>query len=160
MTAMTEPADFTLARDAFGRLVLTQADGTLHAGVLPVRAFPLTSPGEGLSLVGEGGHEVAWVASFDALPAAARALIEQELAVREFAPEIRQLMSVSTFSTPSVWRVETDRGETEFTLSGEEDIRRLSRTRLLILSASGVQFRVPDLTALDRASRRLLERFL
>jgi len=57
--------------------------------------------------------------------------------VREFAPEITRIVSVSGFATPSVWQIETDRGRTELTLKAEEDIRRLAgRTRLLIASAS------------------------
>ena len=70
-------------------------------------------------------------------------------------------MSVSSFSTPSVWQIETDRGDTQLTLKAEEDIRRLAgRTRLLIASGEGVQYRIADTEALDRTSRRLLERFL
>ncbi|MCB1975052.1 MAG: DUF1854 domain-containing protein, partial [Burkholderiaceae bacterium] len=38
--------------------------------------------------------------------------------------------------------------------------RLRGRTALLIASASGVQYAIADSTALDRASRRLLERFL
>ena len=46
-------------------------------------------------------------------------------------------------------------------LKAEEDIRRLGgRTRLLIAGGDGLQFRVKDTTALDKHSRRLLERFL
>jgi hypothetical protein len=46
-------------------------------------------------------------------------------------------------------------------LKVEEDIRRLpQRGRLLITSGHGIVFLVPDLTALDRHSKRLLERFL
>ena len=46
-------------------------------------------------------------------------------------------------------------------LKAEEDIRRLGgRTRLLIAGGDGMQFRVKDTTALDRHSRKLLERFL
>ena len=49
--------DFQLERDAFGRLVLIDAQGERHAGVVPVRAFPLTAPSAGLSLVGSDGRE-------------------------------------------------------------------------------------------------------
>ena len=45
-------------------------------------------------------------------------------------------------------------------LKGEEDIRRLPGGRLLISSGQGLQFGVRDIAALDRGSRRLLERFL
>jgi hypothetical protein len=149
-----------LHRNAFGRLVLTAADGTEHDGVVPVRAFPLAAPDEGLSLVSADGRELAWLDRLDALPAPQRALVEAELAQREFTPEIRRLISVSTFSTPSTWQVETDRGPTSFVLKGEEDIRRIDRQMLLIADSQGLQFMVRDLPAMDRQSKRLLERFL
>lgn len=151
---------FTLERDARGRLVLTTADGTRHEGVLPVRAFPLTAADEGLSLVGADGHELAWIERPAALPAAQRTLLDEELAQREFVPVIERIRSVSTFSTPSTWEVATDRGDTRFVLKGEEDIRRLGRGALLIADSHGIQFLVPDLMALDKRSKRLLERFL
>jgi len=148
-------------RDAHGRLALTLPDGTVHTGVLPVRAFPLAAPEEGISLVGADGHELLWLDRLDDLPAPARALVQEELAAREFVPTIQKILSVSSFSTPSTWEVETDRGTTTLVLKAEEDIRRLrSRTALLIASASGVQYAIADSTTLDRASRRLLERFL
>lgn len=150
-----------LHRNAHGRLVLTQPDGTEHAGVLPVRAFPIAAPGEGLSLVGSDGHELLWIERLADVPASARTLIEEELAVREFVPTIEKIIAVSGFSTPSTWTVQTDRGATQLVLKAEEDIRRLSgRTRLLITGSDGLQYKVPDTLALDRHSRRLLERFL
>ena len=151
---------FELERDAFGRLVLTDAQGERHVGVTPVRAFPLSAPGDGLSLVGGDGRELVWIDRVELLPAPTRALLEQELAVRDFAPTLLQLHSVSSFGVPSTWTVRTDRGDTSFVLKAEEDIRRLEGGELLITSAHGVQFRIADTQALDRASRKLLERFL
>ncbi|RCX11061.1 DUF1854 domain-containing protein [Extensimonas vulgaris] len=159
-SALTAGADM-LQRDAHGRLVLTMADGSVHEDVTPVRAFPIAAPQEGLALLGPDGHEIVWVARFDRLSAADRQLVEEELAVREFTPTIEKILAVSSFSTPSTWQVQTDRGAAQFVLKGEEDIRHLgSRTRLLIASSDGLQFKIPDATALDRHSRRLLERFL
>lgn len=157
----TTTSRFELSRNPHGRLVLRLPDGTEHEAVTPVRAFPIAAPLEGLSLVGSDGHELAWVQRLADLPAAQRALIEEELAAREFVPTITRIRSVSSFSTPSTWEVETDRGAAQLVLKGEEDIRRLAgRTRLLIAASDGMQFHVPDSTALDRASRKLLERFL
>lgn len=148
-------------RNAHGRLVLTLADGTCHEAVVPVRAFPIAAPEEGLSLVAADGREALWVDRMDQLPALARVLIEEDLAVREFVPVIRRIHKVSGFSTPSTWDVETDRGPVQLVLKAEEDIRRLSgRTHLLITDQNGLQFRVLDSAALDKASRKLLERFL
>jgi hypothetical protein len=156
---MTNPP-FELSRNPFGRLVLTDALGQAHTGVTPVRAFPLAAPDEGLSLVGPDGHELVWIEQLDALPPGLRALILEELSGLEFMPEIKRLKSVSTFSTPSTWEVETDRGDTQFVLKGEEDIRRLGGAALLIAGSQGIQYRVRDMRALDRGSRKLLERFL
>jgi hypothetical protein len=151
---------FALHRNAFGRLVLIDADGVAHEGVVPVRAFPIAAPDEGLSLLSAEGHELVWVDRIHELPPAQRALVDEELSNREFVPEIRRLHAVSTFSTPSTWTVDTDLGATRLVLKGEEDIRRIGRTTLLIADSQGLQFMVRDLTALDRHSRRLLERFL
>jgi hypothetical protein len=151
---------FELQRNAFGRLVFTGEDGGVHEGVVPVRAFPIGAPLDGLSLLSAEGHELAWIERLADLPPAQRALLDEALAEREFAPEIRRLHGVSTYSTPSTWTVDTDRGATRFVLKGEEDIRRVGRSMLLIADSQGLQFVVRDLAALDRHSRRLLERFL
>lgn len=152
--------DFTLTRNAFGRLVLTLADGSAHEGVVPVRAFPISAADQGMALVNGDGRELVWIDRLPELPAAARGLIEEELASREFLPEIRRIVRVSSFATPSTWTVETDRGETGFVLNGEEDIRRVAASTLLIADSHGIQFLIRDLQALDKASRKLLDRFL
>lgn len=157
---MADAASFALARDPYGRLVLTGADGVEHVGVVPVRAFPIAAPDEGMSLVSADGHELAWVERLVGLDAERRALIEDDLARREFVPEIRAIREVSSFATPSTWTVETDRGPTTLVLKGEEDIRRLGRTSLLIADRSGIQFLVREIGKLDRGSRKLLDRFL
>ena len=153
-------AEFALSRDPFGRLVLRDAAGIEHVGVVPVRAFPIGAPDEGLSLVSADGRELAWIERLGALDPARRTLVEEDLASREFVPEIRAIRAVSSFATPSTWTLETDRGPASLVLKGEEDIRRLGRTSLLIADRHGIQFLVRDIGALDRASRKLLVRFL
>lgn len=152
--------DFQLERAASGGLQLLDTNGQRHDGVVPVRAFPLAAPDAGISLVSTTGHELAWIEQLQDLPEAMRQLLSDNLALRDFVPEITQLKSVSSFGTPSLWSVATDRGDTSFVLKGEEDIRRLKGPALLIASSEGVQYSIADMTALDRGSRRLLERFL
>ncbi|NWG88119.1 MAG: DUF1854 domain-containing protein [Hydrogenophilaceae bacterium] len=154
------PADFKLARNGLGRLVLALADGEIHEDVVPVRAFPIAAPTEGVALMSMDGHELVWIERLDALPAETRELVEAALAGREFMPEILRIDQVSTFATPSTWQVTTDRGETRLILRGEEDIRRLPGGVLLVADSHGVQFLIRDLTKLDRHSRKLLDRFL
>ena len=143
-----------LERDRLGRLLLQGEP------VVPVRAFPLTAPDQGISLVGNDGRERVWIDDLQAMSEASRGLLQEVLAVRDFAPLLLKLHKVSSFGVPSTWSVSTDRGDTSFVLKAEEDIRRLEDGALLIASAAGVQFRVPQPSALDRHSRKLLERFL
>ena len=153
-------SNFTLSRDAYGQLVLTSRNGERHAGVVPVRAFPIGAPDDGIALVSGEGHEVGWVNRIADLPPELGRLVEEELASREFMPEIEKILEVSSFACPSTWQVATNRGGAALILKGEEDIRRLSQTRLLIADTHGIQFLVRDIAALDRHSRKLLDRFL
>jgi hypothetical protein len=152
--------DFKLHRNPLGHLVFTGADGTSHEGIAPVHAFPISAPAEGFAIVSADGHELVWIDKLEDLPEATRKILQEELASREFMPEISRLRHVSSFATPSTWSVDTDRGPTTFVLKGEDDIRRLSTSTLLIADSHGIHFLIRDLHKLDMTSRRLLDRFL
>ena len=153
-------AAFTLAFDSFGKLVVSLSDGTQHVGAVVARAFPIATPDQCISILSAEGKELAWVENLHSLPANEQNLVAQALQGREFMPEILRLEGVNSFSTPSVWRVQTNRGPTQLVLKGEEDIRRLSTNRLIVADAHGVQFLIRDLPSLDRHTRKLLDRFL
>jgi hypothetical protein len=155
---MTTP--FKLRRDSFGKLVFTGEDGVDVVGVIPVRAFPIQAPTRGISLVRDGGKEVAWIDDLASAPAEVRSLVAEELEGREFIPEIEHIASVSSFATPCTWYVKTDRGETAFVLKVDEDIRRVGEASLLIADNHGINFLVRDMFRIDKHSRKILDRFL
>ncbi len=156
---MSNTVDYQLSRNAYGRLIFTNKSGS-QEGVVPIRSFPITDPNQGIALIDPHGHELVWIERLVDLPENYRALIESELANREFMPEIKRLLKVSGFITPSTWHVETDRGEVTFILKGEEDIRRLTTSSLMITDSHGIHFLIRDRLALDRYSRKLLDHFL
>ena len=149
----------TLERDTLGRLILIDASGVRHVGVYPVRAFPITAPGAGISIMDQSGKELCWFDAVSAIPELELGLIEDEMAAREFMPIIEKITKVSTFATPSIWDIETDRGPTRIRLKGEEDIRRIAGNTLLIADSNGLQFLIKDATQLDKVSKKLLDRF-
>lgn len=148
-----------LSRTAFGQLH-AEIDGVDHSPVVPVRAFPIAAPDRDVALLGVDGKELAWIADPAVLDAGSRTLLTEELERRAFMPVLQRLVDVSTFSTPSVWSVETDRGPSRFVLRSEESIRRIGDGSLLIADANGIQYLVRRLDELDRNSRRLFDRFL
>lgn len=150
----------SLERNPLGRWVWTDAQGMRHEQVVVVRAYPVTAPEQGAGVMDAEGHELAWFDRLDQVAQPLQALLREAIAEREFLPEIQQLKSVSSLVTPSVWTVQTDRGEARFMLKGEEDIRRLTGKTLIVSDVDGVQYLIRDPLALDKQSRKLLDRFM
>ncbi len=154
------PPTFQLHHDAWGRLVLTDAQGRQHVGAEPVQAFPISDPRQGVAVCDADGNELVWLDSLDQLPANVRQVLEEELSRRHFLPVILRVVGVEGGSEPTNWDVETDRGPTRFSLKSEEDVRRVAGQRVLMVDAHGVRYLIPDLRQLDAASRRCLERYI
>ena len=157
---MSDSPDYQLSQNTYGRLVFTDQSGLVQDGVVPIRSFPITDPDQGIALVDAHGHELAWIDRLTDLPEDYRVLIESELANREFMPEIKRILKISSFITPNTWRVETDRGNATFIFKGEENIRRLTLSALMITDSHGIHFLIRDRLSLDRHSRKLLDHFL
>lgn len=149
-----------IERNALGRWVWIDAMGLRHEHVVVVRAYPVTAPEQGVGVMDAEGHELAWFDRLDRLPLPLQTGLREAIGEREFLPEILRLKAVSSLVTPSVWTVETSRGEARFMLKGEEDIRRLTGKTLIVSDADGVQYLIRDPMALDRPSRKLLDRFM
>ena len=152
-------SDFELNQDSAGHWQI-QLNGEWHHGVVVVRAFPIGAPDEAVSILSAEGHELLWLPHPLQLPPTQKDAVLAALQAREFMPEIQRVDAVSSFTTPSTWSVQTHRGFTQFVLRGEEDIRRISGKTLIVADEHGVQFLIRDLPALDRHSRKLLDRFL
>ena len=150
----------SLERNPLGRWVWTDTQGARHEQVVVVRAYPVTAPEQGVGIMDAEGHELAWFDRIDQVAQPLQDQLRQAIAEREFLPEILRLKAVSSLVTPSVWTVDTDRGEARFMLKGEEDIRRLTGKTLIVSDADGVQFLIRDPMALDRHSHKLLDRFM
>ncbi|QDU27839.1 hypothetical protein ETAA8_29300 [Anatilimnocola aggregata] len=150
---------FSLGRDSFGQLIMIDADGVRHVGVIPLRLFPFSDRDHWISLVGPGNVEVLLIEDLTKLPTHLREVLESELADREFLPVIEQLTHCSSDTEPSEWHVQTDRGPTRFVLKSEDDIRSLGPGKLLIVDAIGMRYLVPDFRKLDSYSRRVMEEY-
>ena len=143
-----------------GRWCYVSAEGEKHDHVMAVRSFPVAASEEGIALVDVDGKELLWIPHLNLLAEPVRTQIVKAINQHEFMPQILKLYGVSGFVAPSTWDIETDRGRTSLLLKGEEDIRRLSASVLLVTDGHGVQFLIRDLALMDRYSRKLLDRFL
>jgi hypothetical protein len=152
--------DWRLRESTQGKLALYKGDKLVADQVMPVLAFPFSAPDESISIVDEYSKELAWLNRLDELDADSQAVVKDYLAVREFRPTVSRITSVSTYSTPSIWTLETDKGPCKFELPTDESIRRLGGSRLVLTHANGMQFIIEDMFALDARSRQILARFM
>jgi hypothetical protein len=153
-------ASLQLQRNAWGQLVLTLPDGAVHEDVEPFRCFPWSAPDAAISLMSRDGHELVNLPELSLLPDAARRVLEQDLAAREFVPVIQRIDKSSGLWPPCTWDVQTDRGPSRVTIDSEDDVRRQGSHGALIADASGVRYLIPDSRNLDPGSLRHLRRLL
>lgn len=153
-------ASFSLRLDEWRRLVLTDKAGQEFVDVAPLRAFPLSDPTRSISICGAEGRELVYLDSLDELDAEQRALVEGELAQREFVPVISRILNIPAMTEPSSWRVETDRGVTTFEVESEDSVHRRAPRQVSIVDVRGIRYIIPDTRKLDANSRGVLERFL
>lgn len=154
------PVPIRLHHDAFGRLVVTLANGEIHTGVVPVRAFPFSDPDRWISLCDESGHEVFCLNDVAELDPTTRNQLAADLARREFIPRILRILNVVEGGVASQWFVESDRGDTNFELPSEDNIRRMGSDGALLIDSHGIRYRITSVPQLDAHSRRILRRYL
>lgn len=155
---MTE-TDFRLDHDAWGSLILVGVDGQRQAGIVPIRAFPVTDPEHWISICDAEGHEILTIENLSSLRPEVRSMLEDEMAQREFIPIIQRIIS-ATQDEPSQWVVETDRGQTAFQLNSEDDVRRIEPDGASIVDSHAIRYLIPDVRRLEAHSRRVLDHFL
>ena len=160
MSDNAAPLPIRLHHDAFGRLVVTLANGQCHSGVVPVRAFPFSAPDQWISLCDDSGHEVLCLTDVAELDHETRDQLAAELARREFIPRILRILDVVEGGVASQWLVKTDRGETSFELPSEDNIRRMGSDGALLIDSHGIRYRITSVPQLDAHSRRVLRRYL
>lgn len=152
--------NFHLRINPFGRLTYIDATGVEHQDAIPVRAYPLSDPRHWVTLCDREGRELCCIEDLATLPPDVRAILEDELAHREFVPRILRVIQVSSYLEPAEWEVETDCGPTRFVLKTEEDVRRLGPHSALILDSHGVRYLVPDTRDLTPYGQRAVDRYL
>ena len=146
--------------DEWGRLVFTSDAGVAHVGVELTRAFPISDPRRGISLIDGRGTELLWIDDLDLIDGPNRAILENELNRRHFLPVLKRVVAIDGITEPTTWNVETDRGPANFQVKSEEDVRRVAGSRVLVVDTHGIRYLIPDYRALDAGSRRLLERYI
>ena len=154
-TGRIEQTDLYLVR-------LVQKDGTVWEDLEPRKLFPFSQQTMYITLLDRYEHEVGFVRDLEELDKASRQALEACFAEYYMVPKIKRLISCEEKFGALTWTVETDRGVTSFRIrSRHGDIKMMSGgRRVLIRDVNDNRYEIPDHTAMDARSTRLLFQYL
>jgi hypothetical protein len=111
-------------------------------------------------LCDRAGRELLCLPDLGVLAPETRALLLADLAQREFVPVIQRIVRVISGGGSDHWTVKTDRGDTQFQLPSEDNVRRTGEDGALVIDAHGIRYQIVSIKGLDSASRRILRQYL
>ncbi len=164
-----ENAVFTRSSGGLISLSVTQPSGKVEffERIVPVRAFPITSPEQFISIRepdtrrnGQGA-EVGMIEDPSIFPAEVVDMLRDELSRRYFTPAIRKIHSFREKFGYCYWDVTTVAGRVEFIMANPTgSIRTLEDGRVFMYDIDGNCFTIEDPTALDKHSYKMVENYL
>ena len=160
-----DAASLSFHRSPGGLLSLTVREGdgvTTYDRVIVLRAFPLTSPDEHLSVRLPDGdrREIGMLRRLSDLDEASEQLVRAELTTRSFLPRITRVLSFHRRRAVYM-DVECDLGRRRITMRDDVGaVRYLEDGRILFTDIDGTSYELRDPKRLDKASYRRIEVFL
>ena len=144
-------------RNELDDFVVELSDGSKHAKVRAMRAFPLSNPGDFIILRDKEDNEIGLIESINELDSKYKKILEEELQKSYFIPQITKIKNLEEKFGISQWEVETNKGTHTFNVRNREEVRLFSSGRVLIKDADGNRYEILDHRRLDLKSRAFLE---
>ena len=147
-----------LKRSDLYLVTLTMKDGSIYEELEPRRLFPFSNSNMYISLLSKEENEVAFVRDLSELDEASREALEECFREYYMIPKITKLLECEDKFGSLRWRVMTDRGEISFRIRNRNsDIKKLYGTnRVIVRDSNDNRYEIPDYTAMDNASKRML----
>jgi len=126
------------------------------------RVFPFSEPNRYLSVrdVTPKAEEIGLIDELDIWPEDIRENILEQLEMRYFTPVIRKINDIKEEYGFAYWRVETDRGDMNFTTTIWNPIVRITEKRLLISDLDSNRFEILDFYGLTKKEQKMIDLFL
>jgi hypothetical protein len=144
-----------------GRLSLTIAGDRSYPRVKLRRLFPVRHPRLFIAVSDAGGSEIGIIRNLEELDSASCRLAEKELDIFYAIPEIREIRSIEAEYGFFCWKTVTNRGPRTFWVKGRtENITSPAPGRLFVTDIEECRYDIPDIDALPRLSRRILDQVI
>ncbi len=160
---------FSLSAGGLISLKIINAEGNeeFFERVVIRRSFPVTAPDEFLSVrepdsrIKGRGAEIGMIRNVNIFDKDTVKLINDELEVRYFTPEIKKITSAKEKFGYTYWEAETTAGNASIVLNNPfSNIRVLEDMRIFISDMDGNCFVIPDPSKLDKLSYKYIEIYI
>ena len=136
-------------------------DGRIFENLEPRRLFPLSGLEKYITLLDEKGAEQAIIRDLRNMPKNEREVIEDCLREYYLIPRITKINDLREKYGLITFDVETDRGAAQVEIRGIiNSIKLLYGERVLIRDTNDNRYEIPDIAALDKHSRSLIDAYL
>lgn len=169
ITMTPENSWFSLSTGGLISLKIINAEGNeeFFERVVIRRSFPVTAPDEFLSVrepdsrIKGRGSEIGMIRNINIFDKDTVKLINDELEVRYFTPEIKKINSAKEKFGYTYWEAETTAGNASIVLNNPfSNIRVLEDMRIFISDMDGNCFVIPDPSKLDKLSYKYIEIYI
>ena len=169
ITMTPENSWFSLSAGGLISLKIINAEGNeeFFERVVIRRSFPVTAPDEFLSVrepdsrIQGRGAEIGMIRNVNIFDKDTVKLINDELEVRYFTPEIKKITSAKEKFGYTYWEAETTAGNASIVLNNPfSNIRVLEDMRIFISDMDGNCFVIPDPSKLDKLSYKYIEIYI
>ena len=169
ITMTPENSWFSLSTGGLISLKIINAEGNeeFFERVVIRRSFPVTAPDEFLSVrepdsrIKGRGAEIGMIRNINIFDKDTVKLINDELEVRYFTPEIKKITSAKEKFGYTYWEAETTAGNASIVLNNPfSNIRVLEDMRIFISDMDGNCFVIPDPSKLDKLSYKYIEIYI
>lgn len=151
----------TLEKTDLYYVKLTLKDGTVYEDLEPRMLFPFTNHTMFITLLSKEEREVGFVRCLTELDESSRKALEACFSEYYMIPKIQRLIRCEDRFGTLKWEVETDRGCVSFRIRNRHsDIKHLGGKRVIIRDSNDNRYEIPDYTAMDAHSTRLLFSYL
>lgn len=141
-----------------GNMLSVTVEGAEHPVVYVHCSFPHTDKRIYLSIRTIDNKEIGMIRSLDDFPQHTADLLEEQIAIRYFAPEITKVIKIREEFGYSYWEAETTAGLCRFTVrGGGGQVKLVGESRLLVSDVDGNRFIIPDLQRLSEKEYRMVE---
>ncbi|WP_245585817.1 DUF1854 domain-containing protein [Paenibacillus pinihumi] len=141
-----------------GKMLAVTVGEETHPVVYVHCSFPHTNKPMYLSVRTVENKEIGMIHSLEDFPEETAQLLEEQLQIRYFTPEISKVVTVKEEFGYSYWEAETTAGLCRFTVrSGGGNAKLVTPVRLLVTDVDGNRFVIPDMNKLTDKEYRMVE---